>query len=341
MRKNLFFSLAAAAMLAAGFMSCAEDNAVIDFNEEAPEPDPTYVIDYSQQEAYPYYRMGEPSGSSYNVVDGALLISNTVEQANNWDLQPFVIDWMNLQEGYDYKVRITMASTAAGNANLTMGTWSASMNKSFDFAASEGFEQYDILFSASTVASSGNDVHILFQMGKTVADVKIQKVEVWEIAPAGPIEVPEVDPTQQPLISMDYAQQASYPYYRMGEPEGSSFDVVDGVLVINNTVQQESIWSLQPFIIDWFSVQEGYNYIVRIKMSASAAGSANIVVGTWSASMTKTLNFDASNDFVDYDVTFSNASFASSNNDVHALFQMGSSISEVKIQKVEVYEVAP
>ena len=159
--------------------------------EPAPEPEPlpnpqgepTYVKDYSTETEYPYYRMGEPEGSSFNVIDGALVIANTQEQANNWDLQPFVIDWLNLKEGYNYTVRLTMASTTDGNANLNFGTWSGAMNQSFDFTASDEFKQYEIQFPASTVASENSDVHLLFQMGKVIGTVKIQKVEVFESAP--------------------------------------------------------------------------------------------------------------------------------------------------------------
>ena len=150
--------------------------------------EPTWVIDYANPigsdgnpvEGYPYYRMAEPDGSSFNVENGLLVINNTKEQANNWDLQPFIIDWFTLKEGSDYKVRITMSASAAGKANLNMGTWSAAMNQEFEFAASEDFKQYDIEFKSSTVGSTG-DVHVLFQCGKFVGTVKIKKVEVFEL----------------------------------------------------------------------------------------------------------------------------------------------------------------
>lgn len=150
--------------------------------------EPTWVIDYANPigadgnpvEGYPYYRMAEPDGSSFNVENGLLVINNTKEQANNWDLQPFIIDWLTIKEGSGYKVRITMASSVAGKANLSFGTWSAANNQEFEFTASEDFKQYDIEFPSSTV-SGENNVHILFQMGKVVGTVKIKKVEVFEL----------------------------------------------------------------------------------------------------------------------------------------------------------------
>ena len=150
--------------------------------------EPTWVIDYanpkgqdgSAVEGYPYYRMGAPEGSSYDVENGILVINNTKEQANNWDLQPFIIDWLTLKTDANYKVRITMASSVAGKANLNFGTWSNAMNQDFEFAASDDFKQYDIEFKSSTVESTG-DVHVLFQCGKFIGTVKIKKVEVFEL----------------------------------------------------------------------------------------------------------------------------------------------------------------
>lgn len=150
--------------------------------------EPTWVVDYSNPKGedgnavtgYPYYRMGTPEGSSFDVEDGVLVIKNEKEQANSWDLQPFIIDWLTIKEGSGYKVRITMASSVAGKVNLSFGTWSAANNQEFEFTASEDFKQYDIEFPSSTVSGEKN-VHILFQMGKVVGTVKIKKVEVFEL----------------------------------------------------------------------------------------------------------------------------------------------------------------
>ena len=143
--------------------------------------EPFFAKDWAAETSYPYYRMGEPDGSKYDFADGAMFIQNDKEQANNWDLQPFIMDWFNLTEGKVYKVRLTMSATAAGKATLNMGTWSASMAQEFEFAASNDFKKYEIEFPASTVNTSGNDAHILFQAGKFIGTVKIQKVELFEL----------------------------------------------------------------------------------------------------------------------------------------------------------------
>jgi hypothetical protein len=143
--------------------------------------EPFFAKDWAAETSYPYYRMGEPDGSKYDFADGAMFITNEKEQANNWDLQPFIMDWFNLTEGKVYKVRLTMSATAAGKATLNMGTWSAAMPVEFEFAASNDFKKYEIEFPASTVNTTGNDAHILFQAGKFIGTVKIQKVELFEL----------------------------------------------------------------------------------------------------------------------------------------------------------------
>ena len=54
------------------------------------------------------------------------------------------------------------------------------------------YKTYSVEFPASTVESSGNDVHVLFQCGKFVGKVEIAKVEIIEIDPAVAIEDIEI-----------------------------------------------------------------------------------------------------------------------------------------------------
>jgi hypothetical protein len=110
-------------------------------------------------------------------VDGALRIENTQEQGNNWDLQPFVLDWFNTVEGEDYVIRVWMKADVDGSANLSIGTWSKSGNATIEFHQSEDFELYTVNHTAE-VTSTGNDEHILWQMGKTIGVVYIQKIQI-------------------------------------------------------------------------------------------------------------------------------------------------------------------
>ena len=151
------------------------------------------------------------------------------------------------------------------------------------------------------------------------------------------------EPSKLSLIKdHDYSTDDKYPWYRMEPAEGSgaSFDVVDGALVISNPKVQTNNYDVQPFILDGITLKEGHNYLVRIKMKASANGSANIAMGTWGTSMSQTLNFSEGNDLVEYNLEFNNSTVESTG-DIHILFQCGSYIGTVTISKVEVYEMVP
>jgi hypothetical protein len=154
-----------------------------------------------------------------------------------------------------------------------------------------------------------------------------------------------VEKGEEPIKAIDYSapkgQDGSavtgYPYYKMGTPDGTSYDVINGELVIENTKEQAEVHSLQPFILDWFSVKSGTTYKIRLLMKSSAAGSINLRMGTWSAGDDIPLTLTADSDYKNYEVKCK-ASFESSNNDVHILFQGGKFIGKVNIKKVEIFE---
>lgn len=143
------------------------------------------------------------------------------------------------------------------------------------------------------------------------------------------------------MHTIDFSTQDSYPYYRMEGPEGTSFDVADGAMFIENNAERTNPWDLQPFICDWFNLKKGYDYVVRITMKASADGGAQLCMGTWASAMYQQLSFTASEEYEIYEVAFPKSTVESANNDIHILFQGGKFVGKVDIAKVEVYEYAP
>lgn len=221
-QKKFYFSFAASLMLAlTGLTSCTlDDNPIIEPDEpEYVEPefepgdDAAYFINYSKMEAdeYPYYRMGEPEGSSFNVVNKTLVITNEKEQANNWDLQPFIIDWFNIKQGGDYTVRITYNSTAAGTAWLSFGTWGANLaNYNVPIEETADYKTVEVKFENVSISTSGNDAHVLFQMGKLVGTVKIKMVEIIEVAPEPDPEPEQIDGYKVVFFNWGKADQDKY-----------------------------------------------------------------------------------------------------------------------------------
>ena len=188
MKKTSFYAFAAALTMAfVGLTSCGQ----IEDNPVAPEPvfepsaDAVAFMNYSTAEEYPYYRLGEPEGSSFNVINNTLVIENTVEQANNWDLQPMILDWFNVKEGYNYTVRITYKSTVESVVWLTFGTWNngGTANYNVPIEKTDEYKTLDVNFEKVEFSTEGHDAHALFQMGKTIGTVSIKMVELFEVAP--------------------------------------------------------------------------------------------------------------------------------------------------------------
>ena len=86
-----------------------------------------WTYDYSTYESYPWYRMGQPEGSSFDLAKGAIQIDNNSDAGNPWDLQPFIADQFTMVSGHNYRVDITYTSTGTGDVNFNMGTWGTSM----------------------------------------------------------------------------------------------------------------------------------------------------------------------------------------------------------------------
>ncbi len=132
---------------------------------------------------------------------------------------------------------------------------------------------------------------------------------------------------------------SGYPFYRMDAPEGASYDVIDGSLQIQNTIER-NVWDFQPFIADGLSLKDQYGYIVRITYRSSVSSSVNINMGTWSNTMEKSLDLVASDELQTADVYIPKSYFSSDNN-VHIIMQCGKTVGTIYINKVEVIEIEP
>ena len=152
------------------------------------------------------------------------------------------------------------------------------------------------------------------------------------------------------ILERDYSTTDSYPYYWMGDKDGDDplqpffcnqtavVEIADGALRIANNQVQENNYSLQPFVLDWFNTTEGEDYVIRVWLKAEMDGSANLSIGTWGTSGNATLEFKQSDDFVMYSVNHT-AAVTSTKNDEHILWQMGSTVGTVYIQKIQILQI--
>ena len=141
------------------------------------------------------------------------------------------------------------------------------------------------------------------------------------------------------IFTVDYSSLSTYPYHRMDAPEGSSYDVIDGNLQIQNTVEQTNAWDFQPFIADGITLKDQYGYIVRITYNSTASSTARISLGTWNDSMSKDIDLVASDEFQTANIVFPKFYFSANN--AHILMQCGKYVGTLNINKVEVIEIEP
>ena len=226
--------------------------------------------DYSTAASYPYWWMGDRVDNNPNqpyfcngtatveIVDGALKIDNTVEQANNWDLQPFILDWFNLKSGNGYKVVITMKSSADGSANLSIGTWSASMNAGVSFKATNDFVEVVGNVESSSVATSGSDAHVLFQMGRFVGTVEIKKVQIYEIGHNWTFD-----------ISTDVLKGAAMKIYPAQDP--SDVEPTNGIYTCEAPAKVANPWDTQFWVVAKEAIPAGTPVRVTFDYKADAA----------------------------------------------------------------------
>ena len=269
----------------------------------------------------------------YTVAE-ALLYINTLENGQTTEekihVKGYVVGTPDIQKKDD--------GTFYGNANFYIADEANGTTTLYCYRL-KGLENANI--DSEDYIKEGDQLVVVGQFQKYVKDEvvtpEVKNGHIVSIEGGGEIPGPDVQGTK--IAEYDFTAATEYPYYRLDPPATGSYDVVDGALVINNTEALEQWWNLQPFILDWFNVQEGYNYDIAILMEATSEVDYNINFGTWSASMplyglkapaAKGWNVS----------TIENATFSTSGNDAHILFQCGAFVGTVKIYKVELYEYA-
>ena len=126
--------------------------------------------------------------------------------------------------------------------------------------------------------------------------------------------------------------------FTTGEPpvavEGKSIGIVSSALQVVNGAAVDN-WRLQYFVGDGVSVKKGANYVVRIGIKGSEAGSITCVLGSWDDTRYTSLAFTTTQQYVDVTIKDLPASVASA----HVLLQSGAFVGTITITKVQVFEL--
>lgn len=268
----------------------------------------------------------------YTVAE-ALEVINALENgattADKFYVKGFVVGTPDIQKKED--------GTFYGNANFTIADTKGGTDLLTCYRL-KGIDNANI--ESEDYIKEDDELVVMGQLQKYVKNEvvtpEVKSGHIVSIKSEVVIPTPEVEGTK--IAEFDYTTAEAYPFFRLDPPATASYDVTGGALVINNTVALEEWWNLQPFVLDWFNVKEGANYNIAIYMEATDEVTYNINFGTWGSSMPLYgIKAPAARGWSV--CTIENATFATSGNDAHILFQCGAFVGTVKIYKVELYEV--
>ncbi len=283
--------------------------------------------DYSTTDSYPYYWMGDKEGDDpkqpffcngtavVEITDGALRIANNEVQANNYDLQPFVLDWFNTTEGEDYVIRVWLKAEMDGSANLSIGTWGTSGNTTLEFKQSDNYVMYSVNHTAA-VTSTKNDEHILWQMGSTVGTVYIQKIQILQMGEDKPA-LSEWGTWKSLITNGDLEGEDNTSFWtKIWEDEFGNetpivnSTIVDGVgvdgsraLQMTATEKHENAWDNQFWVRASQSLKVGDIYRVKFDYKSDVSGQVSTQIhkepGSWVGNWLSS-NMEFTNDWQTY-----------------------------------------
>ena len=132
--------------------------------------------------------------------------------------------------------------------------------------------------------------------------------------------------------SQDWTTAGSYTMWGQFNSEITSGPVVDSNgLSLTTTGTVSAFWTVQYFIADGMTLKANQEYILRVEVKGSTAGSAHFVVGPWGTDL-KTGSISFTTDWETTDIKFTpDADFEK----VHAMLQSGDFAGTYTIRKVE------
>ena len=271
-----------------------------------------YEYDYSDKTAYEFYTMTLPE-----IVNGVLTVNNDTEKGA-WEVQYFVGDGVPTKFGNKYIIRATIKGSTAGSLTCNFGDWGEAISKRLDFT--NEWSEVDV-----TTRGLKNSAFIVFQSGNFAGKIELKKIQVFEIENEQVID--------QKIHEVDYTTLQSYEFWGKHDPTWWTIGVENKVLKIENTAENKGNWEAQYFVDDNIPTNNGKDYVLRIKIKGSKAGSLDCQMGSWNASSSRKLNF--TDEWQTIDHWFFDVPASSS----HITFQSGGFVGTIEIEKVEVYSV--
>lgn len=145
-----------------------------------------YELDFGTLDSYTMWHQA-PDGVTFaiNKEEGTLDVINPEAIANNWELQYFTFDNVNLVKGQEYQLSVTLRATGEGTVQGNVGGWSD--NAGIRIGFSSDWETKTITF---TNANEGG-CHGLFQTGNFAGTIQYKNIKISHLeAPTMTIDSP-------------------------------------------------------------------------------------------------------------------------------------------------------
>lgn len=218
-------------------------------------------VDFSKTESYDMYHSDHVTPI---IQDGALYINNTTAGLNFWDVQYFVLDGFDLENGADYTITAKVKGFT-GNLPISMGSWDSSFGSELNFEETSDWQTVSRTVT-STVTASG--CHLTFQSGNYTAPYWIESVKIAR----------EVDDPNGVVVEdayVDFSTTTDVPDHS----ENLELKLENGALVVTNG-QQRPFWEVQYFPIKDIKIAKGVRYTVTAKIKGFS-GKFNYNLGSW------------------------------------------------------------
>ena len=192
-------------------------------------------IDFSKTESYDMYHSDHVTPV---IQDGALYINNTTADLNFWDVQYFVLDGFDLEDGVDYTITAKVKGFT-GNLPISIGSWDASFGGELNFEETSDWQTVSRTVT-STVTASG--CHLTFQSGNYTTPYWIESVKITREA-----DDPNGEVVEDAYV--DFSTATVVPYHS----KNLELKLENGALVVTNS-QQKPFWELQYHPIEHIKI---------------------------------------------------------------------------------------
>ena len=218
-------------------------------------------VDFSKMESYDMYHSDHVTPI---IQDGALYINNTTADLNFWDVQYFVLDGFDLEDGVDYTITAKVKGYT-GNLPISIGTWDASSGGDLNFEETSDWQTVSKTIT-STVTADG--CHLTFQSGHYTTPYWIESVKITREAD---------DPNGEVVVDayVDFSTVKDVPYHSAN----LELKLENGALVVTNS-QQRPFWEVQYHPIEHIKIAKDVRYTITAKIKGFS-GNLSYNLGSW------------------------------------------------------------